>query len=614
MTPTGARIVAVMVVRDENDIIAENILHHLRVGIDAFVVIDHGSIDGTFETLEALRRDGIPLTCLRRDRDELPDKVDIWYDILFSEARRLKADRALSIDADEFWLPATGTFRTLPWTKPVITALRFNMLAPREVLSVPGSVLNTHVYRVCRPYSPEAYRLSVLNKDTDFSANYPILMTTLLPKVAFEMHSFRRLGMAGHDVELEGGPPGRPPSDGSATIFHYPLRTLAQYDRKVQAFDRFFEGLPNLDRGTSWQTRYMSERRASGQLEQEFLRHFLSSQELSELLDTGVVVHDARLAQLASQSSEQLADAAFLNRMIGLQDQALFDLGQACEAQRTALADLKNRLDAAEIRLAQQTTECDQLQARLREDEVEIQRLSALRNQIPVSTCAPELSKLLAKIAALPCPEILTPIENGWLRPEEQRILYGCALVLDGPFLEMGAWVGKSTSILARGIRDSGGGKQFVTSEICPKLENAYPLGDEMHYSFPECGNISIGHVPRSYFETHIRPVLMQEGGVIGCLRRNLATLGLLEYVQIHVGDFSTAPDLGYEFIFNDCAHVAVEIERNAQGLRTFIGNRTLIMAAHDHSEEGETTFRRLFEIHESVVVDGLFLCRISNR
>lgn len=208
----------------------------------------------------------------------------------------------------------------------------------------------------------------------------------------------------------------------------------------------------------------------------------------------------------------------------------------------------------------------------------------------------------------------LTPITNGWLSEREMRLLYGFARVLDGPMLEMGAWVGRSTSVLARAVRDAGCEKRFVSTEIQPLLEDFQSVGEDVHYLSPQCGGQSIGHISAAFFDADIAPVLKAEGGVIGTLKRNLDELGLLPYVTIHVGDFATATDLGYNFIFNDCAHNAVEIERSADGLRAFIGDRTIIMAAHDHTPEGEAMFRALFDVHEAMCVDTLFVCRMRNR
>jgi predicted O-methyltransferase YrrM len=88
--------------------------------------------------------------------------------------------------------------------------------------------------------------------------------------------------------------------------------------------------------------------------------------------------------------------------------------------------------------------------------------------------CILDFQQLVSVIRLLWVPTELTPVP-GWLTREEERTLYALAYILSGPFLEVGAWVGKSTSIIARAIRDSGQYKKFVTSELNPTLQISGP-------------------------------------------------------------------------------------------------------------------------------------------
>ena len=100
------RIVMVMVVRDEADIIGENLAFHLSRGVDLAIVADHGSNDATAETLCRHAAAG------RVRRIEAEGRFDPgrWM----NEMARLAveeegADWVLPNDADEFFFPREGT-------------------------------------------------------------------------------------------------------------------------------------------------------------------------------------------------------------------------------------------------------------------------------------------------------------------------------------------------------------------------------------------------------------------------------------------------------------------------------------------------------------------------
>src|SRR5262249_40756292 len=57
-------------------------------------------------------------------------------------------------------------------------------------------------------------------------------------------------------------------------------------------------------------------------------------------------------------------------------------------------------------------------------------------------------------------------VAEGWLTSREENALYSLGRWTRGPILEIGPWLGRSTTILALGIADAGQEKEFVTREI----------------------------------------------------------------------------------------------------------------------------------------------------
>jgi glycosyltransferase involved in cell wall biosynthesis len=118
------KLVQTLVVRDEVDIVADQITYHLNSGVDFVIASDHQSTDGTTEILERYERDGH----LRRIevRGEMHD--GLWRTSMARlAATEHDADWVINTDADEFWMPRQGTlkevFAAIPETHGVVYAL-----------------------------------------------------------------------------------------------------------------------------------------------------------------------------------------------------------------------------------------------------------------------------------------------------------------------------------------------------------------------------------------------------------------------------------------------------------------------------------------------------------
>jgi hypothetical protein len=103
-------IAMLMVVRDEIDIIEQNIDFHRRMGIEHFAVTDNGSVDGTRDVLADLKR-------------RLGDAIVVIDDAEPGHHQSARVERMIQMakekfrprwiiasDADEFWYPASGRY------------------------------------------------------------------------------------------------------------------------------------------------------------------------------------------------------------------------------------------------------------------------------------------------------------------------------------------------------------------------------------------------------------------------------------------------------------------------------------------------------------------------
>jgi Glycosyl transferase family 2 len=119
------KLVQTLVVRDEADIVDDQIAYHLNAGVDFVIATDHQSRDGTSDILESYARDGV---LLRISATEEIMRDGPWRTRMARlAATDHGADWVINTDADEFWMPRGGTLKevlgSVPTTHGVVFAL-----------------------------------------------------------------------------------------------------------------------------------------------------------------------------------------------------------------------------------------------------------------------------------------------------------------------------------------------------------------------------------------------------------------------------------------------------------------------------------------------------------
>lgn len=100
------QVCGIMVVRNEEDLIAANLCYHYAMGFSSFVVIDHRSEDATPAILHQLRQT-LPVLTLREEGTEF-DHERYTNLALQAALRKYAPDWVFPLDADEFFCFPAG--------------------------------------------------------------------------------------------------------------------------------------------------------------------------------------------------------------------------------------------------------------------------------------------------------------------------------------------------------------------------------------------------------------------------------------------------------------------------------------------------------------------------
>jgi|SRR5436190_8534777 len=283
-------------VRDEADIIEDNLRFHVAQGVDLFVIVDTGSVDGTLEILERYEKAGI--VRLERTIGGIHDMKSGGEEGITRLAGEMGADWIIHNDADEFWWPAAGnlkeTFESIPDEFGMV-------LTPRtEFPARPGN-------------GPFADRMTV--RETRFRR----------PAKSAHRPSDRISLRGPHPVEIWAGEPyrglvGKPVLRTEAEhheddplelviaptfpvgVLHFPFRTFEQYKRRVEiARDN-----GQLQRNKAGRT--VRKALEDGRLEEVYDRLVLDDDSVAKGIDEGWLIEQASFREYLAACPDPLAD------------------------------------------------------------------------------------------------------------------------------------------------------------------------------------------------------------------------------------------------------------------------------------------------------------------
>jgi hypothetical protein len=288
------KIVMTLMVRDEADIIAPMIDHHLSQGVDLIIATDNGSVDGTAEILEGYAAEG--RVVLLHDPVHRKQQGVVVTQMARDAASKYGADWVLNADADEFWLPRLPG-RTLhdvfSEIDPGIRSFLVNVIDMTGPPALVGTGLQRLVYQDLRT-------VEEMNAVGLHAHSTPNAVHVGDPNVS--------VVQGNHLVSI--GSQGAPPPELEIEVLHFPWRSWDQFSRKVDNSGRAYLNSSGLKPSPNHHGMRDFHRLQDGTLYASYLFRHPTPEELTAGLATGSFALERRIADaIVSPVADAAVDA-----------------------------------------------------------------------------------------------------------------------------------------------------------------------------------------------------------------------------------------------------------------------------------------------------------------
>lgn len=224
------KLVVTAMVRDEADIIRQWIDYHLAQGVDAIIITDNGSVDGTREILQQYSDAGN--IDLRDEPLQQKQQGQLVTAMAREASTRYGADWVINADADEFVMPVDRSLRlrdVFERLDPALASFTVPVVNLVGRIAKSGAGIDRLVWRDERT-NEQLQQRGVLAQPTPNAVHIGSPDVTVV--------------QGNHLVSI--GSNGKPPAELALEVLHLPWRSWQQLQNKVEISGRAYAANPVL--------------------------------------------------------------------------------------------------------------------------------------------------------------------------------------------------------------------------------------------------------------------------------------------------------------------------------------------------------------------------------
>lgn len=263
------KLIMTLLVKNEAEMLAQNLEFHHAMGVDEFIITDNNSTDDTPKIIDHYKQRGWVVEVINETATNYNQKR--WVDRMVMVAKeRHKADWVINADADEFWYCAEGDFK-IELAKTHANVLQCDICNVLPEADKPWTEWTKTVRCVPNLAAFDLSPYSIFNRQTH--------------KVMHRTDGYLQISMGNHKVKML---PQRT-EHGAIMIYHYNIRSKEQFLQKMINGGKQLEQRKSKHGGRHW--RYFYDLYKANQLEAEYDR-VVGTQVLPQLEQEGFVVND----------------------------------------------------------------------------------------------------------------------------------------------------------------------------------------------------------------------------------------------------------------------------------------------------------------------------------